>query len=68
MCLFFVVVSCTVVGMPLTSCKDCNTEISESAKSCPKCGANTPLGAKDDIFWLSLVGLLVLSSLGAIKC
>jgi len=25
--------------MPLINCKDCNSEISDSAESCPKCGA-----------------------------
>lgn len=28
--------------MPLINCKDCDTEISDSAESCPKCGAPVP--------------------------
>jgi len=28
--------------MALIACKDCKTEISSSAKSCPKCGAKLP--------------------------
>lgn len=28
--------------MALINCKDCNSEISDSAESCPKCGAPVP--------------------------
>ena len=35
--------------MALIQCKDCNNEISDSAASCPKCGAPVPrtIGANE---------------------
>jgi len=36
--------------MALINCKDCNSEISDSAESCPNCGAPVPktIGADED--------------------
>ena len=36
--------------MALINCKDCNSEISDSAESCPKCGAPVPktIGADEE--------------------
>jgi len=34
--------------MPLMNCKDCSTEISDSAESCPKCGAPVPKTLGED--------------------
>lgn len=34
--------------MALIKCKDCENEISDSAESCPKCGAPVPKAISDD--------------------
>jgi len=34
--------------MALINCKDCNSEISDSAESCPKCGAPVPKTIGED--------------------
>lgn len=44
--------------MALVKCKECGTEVSSSAKACPKCGAKPP--KKTSMFtWLVLVVVLV---------
>ena len=34
--------------MALVKCKDCENDVSESAESCPKCGAPMPKTIRDD--------------------
>lgn len=43
--------------MALVPCKECGTEMSSTAKACPKCGAKPPSGPK---WWLWVpLGLVV---------
>ena len=43
--------------MSLVTCKECNTEISDTATSCPKCGAKKAMGIGKIV--LIVVGTIV---------
>lgn len=52
--------------MPMKRCKDCGTEISKSAKTCPKCGRKLKHGGVRVILGIVLIiiGVAVIASTG----
>lgn len=47
--------------MSVLKCKECNKKLSEDDRKCPKCGATTEKGAKDNsIIWGVIVGGIVI--------
>ncbi len=51
--------------MAMAKCRECGTEVSESAKTCPKCGISKPV-KKTSLLVKILLGLFVLSFIGQI--
>lgn len=45
--------------MALINCKECQTEISDVAKVCPKCGAKTEKGKNDNKKLIAIIGSVV---------
>ncbi len=53
--------------MALVACKECGNEISDKAKSCPKCGAKNKKKSSFGKFWLVIFGLVLFGQIiGAI--
>lgn len=49
--------------MAIAKCRECGTEVSDQAKTCPKCGVNTPV-KKTSIFVKIIAGLFGIAVLG----
>lgn len=47
--------------MALHTCKECNYEVSTSAKACPKCGADAPTHTFNRPFiWIVIIGAFLI--------
>lgn len=46
--------------MAMTTCKECKKEVSDSAKTCPHCGAKKP----GERWWHALFGLVIMIAIG----
>ena len=53
--------------MALTTCTECNQEVSESASSCPKCGAKLKPSALGTLFKYLGIGISILITIGFIS-
>jgi prepilin signal peptidase PulO-like enzyme (type II secretory pathway) len=53
--------------MALTTCDECNQEVSESASSCPKCGAKLKPSAVATLFKYLGFGISILIAIGFIS-
>lgn len=45
--------------MPLKPCRECKTEVSTQAKTCPKCGVSNPVAPNKLVIFAALFGLFV---------
>lgn len=52
--------------MALITCPECNNTISESARHCPKCGANLGITASEKINIIVKIGLLIALAYGGL--
>ena len=50
--------------MALIKCSDCGSQISQEAKTCPKCGAPTLNGKLNALWWEIPLGILFLVIVG----